>query len=67
MFYLVKKGRRARKNAVAHLWDGQDTICRLFSTGGLNDKFYQTAMSREHLDPEGKKIELPVCKLCSRR
>jgi len=32
--YLVSK----KKNSAAHIWTGNDTACRLFSTGGMGKK-----------------------------
>ena len=48
--YLVRK----KKARIAHLWDGEDTICRMHSTGGLNKRHYKIV----HLN------ELPICTMC---
>lgn len=48
--YLVRK-----KNAkTAHLWTGFDTVCRMYSTGGLRKKSYQAV----------SKTALPICAMC---
>jgi len=48
--YLVRK-----KNAkTAHLWTGFDTVCRMYSTGGLRKKAYQAV----------HKSDLPICAMC---
>tara|TARA_B100000902_G_C26888800_1_gene706272 strand:- start:389 stop:625 length:237 start_codon:yes stop_codon:yes gene_type:complete len=38
-----------------HMWDGEDTLCRLASTGGLNIKRYESS------DPSQGGS---VCKMC---
>src|SRR5271166_5532841 len=51
--YLVKNhGKKTR----AHYWTGSDTVCRMWSTGGLRDKSRYSVTS----DDAG----LPVCQLC---
>lgn len=52
--WLIRKtGERAR----AHIWSGADTVCRMWSTGGLIQSKYQIASDRgEH----------PVCHICQR-
>lgn len=52
MFLLSKK----RKLRPAHHWTGQDTICRLASTGGLNTDNYRLI---DKLSPGH-----PICKMC---
>ena len=52
--YLAHK--RKISHAV-HLWDGRDTLCRMWSTGGLNPKNYQTTDRFSGL----------VCQLCAAR
>lgn len=44
-----------KKHSVAHLWNGTDTACRMFSTGGMRKK-------RQRLSDSllGKKI----CTMC---
>jgi hypothetical protein len=45
-----------KNKSAAHHWDGQDTLCRLFSTGGM------TKRKQEVFDePMGK----PICLMCS--
>lgn len=65
MTYLIRdispeeERRRERKKIplpVAHLWDGTDTRCRMWSTGGIQKKNHY----RVRATPEGRK----VCNLC---
>jgi hypothetical protein len=52
--YLIRvagKGLKAR----AHLWDGDDTVCRMWSTGGLAKRKYSV---------QRKDLGLPVCSMC---
>jgi hypothetical protein len=46
----------AKNKSAAHHWDGKDTLCRLYSTGGLTK-------SKQHVfgDAMGK----PICLMCS--
>ena len=45
-----------KNKSAAHHWDGHDTLCRLFSTGGM------TKRKQEVFDePMGK----PICLMCS--
>lgn len=56
MQYLTKVGKRSRKRKpVAHLWNGEDTYCRMASTGGLGMGRYEV---RDNL--EGCRL----CQLC---
>ena len=41
--YLVRKG----KPRVYHLWNGFDTVCRMYSTGGMSKKKYQVVTNPE--------------------
>jgi hypothetical protein len=34
--FLVHVGRHGAMTRVTHIWDGDDTACRMWSTGGLN-------------------------------
>jgi len=48
MQYLVrskplKLRSRGRATNVAHLWDGHDTLCTMWSTGGLKKSSYLVA------------------------
>jgi hypothetical protein len=36
--FLVKCNIKGTPNGKTHLWNGSDTACRLWSTGGLNQK-----------------------------
>ena len=36
MKYLISKKGNKKKQRRAHLWDGEDTQCRMFSTGKWN-------------------------------
>jgi hypothetical protein len=52
--YLIRgagKGLKAR----AHLWDGADTVCRMWSTGGLAKRKYSV---------QAQVLGLPVCSMC---
>lgn len=51
--YLISK----RKAKVAHIWTGTDTVCRMFSTGGMNKSKYIQAHASE----------LPICQLCAKQ
>ena len=54
MIYLTHS--KAKKKYVAHIWTGKDTVCRMWSTGGLKKH-----MGWVHLDnPAG----LKVCAMC---
>lgn len=48
--YLVRK----KKAKTAHLWTGFDTVCRMYSTGGLRKKSYQAVAQ----------TDLPICTMC---
>lgn len=52
MKYLYKKST----SGAAHIWDDGDTYCRMYSTGGLRKKKYET-----HDDADGRRI----CKMCN--
>jgi hypothetical protein len=45
-----------KNKSAAHHWDGRDTLCRLFSTGGLTKHKQEIFNS-----PMGK----PICLMCS--
>ena len=62
--YLVKRGSRAGNKWVAHLWTGEDTVCRMASTGGLNRRRYLIAANPIHISPSAKKTDLPICCMC---
>lgn len=49
--YIVRR----RKPKVAHIWTGEDTRCRMASTGGLDPANYSVVS-----DPG-----LPVCAMCA--
>jgi len=51
--YLVRKDKMKTK----HLWRDTDTVCRLFSTGGLNQANYEVV----------KESTLPTCVMCDRK
>lgn len=44
-----------KKNSAAHLWTGNDTVCRLYSTGGMSKKKKTVSLTAN-----GK----PICSLC---
>lgn len=54
MKYLVSRVKHWKKRA--HLWDGADTFCRMYLTGGLRQDRYEVADTHE-----GK----PICLMCS--
>jgi hypothetical protein len=54
MQFLIRG--KGKKNA-AHYWDGKDTACRMWSTGGMN----QGRKWSVHDDPG----EHPICTMCA--
>ncbi len=44
-----------KAKSAAHYWDGKDTLCRMYSTGGLSKRKQQIFN-----DPMGK----PICSMC---
>jgi hypothetical protein len=52
--YLIR-GAGKGLNARAHLWDGVDTLCRMWSTGGL---------AKRKFSVQDKDLGLPVCSMC---
>ena len=54
--YLVRKNPNHRQ--VAHYWNGSDTLCRLYSTGGMAKGKYEV------VDKIG---DLPICTMCKTR
>ena len=53
MKYLIRLGK---KKARAHLWLGRDTVCRLYSTGGIRAKSKFIVCD----SPENR----PICVMC---
>jgi thiamine biosynthesis protein ThiC len=51
--FLVRK----KKAVTAHTWTGYDTVCRLYSTGGMNKKRYEVV----------SKSDLPLCTMCGNK
>lgn len=51
MQYLIKL---RKKSKVAHLWTGNDTVCKMASTGGLNTDDFQVI----------DETNLRICKMC---
>lgn len=52
MYLIRKRGKASR----AHIWTGQDTACRMYSTGGLRkDRFYLSEAPGDH----------PICQMCN--
>ena len=49
--YLVRRTRSGK----AHYWNGIDTACRMYSTGGMNPKRY---IPTEYLE------DMPICTMC---
>lgn len=49
--YLIRK----KKAKVAHIFSGDDTLCRMYSTGGLAKKKYIISYESK---------SLPICELC---
>lgn len=54
---LSKQQRRGKAPVVAHLWDGNDTLCELWSTGGIRAK-----RNYKVVDSPG---ELRICRMCA--
>lgn len=53
--FLVRKPCK-KKRLVAHIWTGEDTACRMWSTGGIPHKErYETS-----IDQRGA----PICTMC---
>lgn len=50
--YLVAQG----PNAKAHLWTGTDTVCRMWSTGGLDQRLYRVTDNPK---------QRPTCTMCA--
>lgn len=55
--FLLSKGKKKQK---AHLWNGIDTFCRMWSTGGLNTKKGDFILSSTACGKE-------VCSLCKNK
>lgn len=36
--YIARRNSRGRVSGKTHLWNGQDTMCRMWSSGGLQAK-----------------------------
>lgn len=49
--YFVKVRGKKKHKTTAHIWDGEDTICGIYSRGGLDPDNYQITDS-----PRGKRI-----------
>lgn len=58
--YLIKK----KNTAVKHLWNGTDTICRQYSTGGMSIDNYIIVSDEEMLR---NPINVPICTMCDRK
>jgi hypothetical protein len=54
--YFIKRSKLGEILSVAHIWDGEDTVCRMWSTGGLRGKKYKV----ENEVPS----DTYVCELC---
>jgi hypothetical protein len=58
--YLIrapdKKWKRKGWKTCAHLWDGADTVCRMWSTGGV---------SKHKSSVQDSDMGLPICSMCS--
>ncbi len=53
--FLIRTKKRKRQAARAHIWTGEDTACRMFSTGGMNRANYERSVDRRGL---------PLCLMC---
>ena len=51
MLYLIRKTKRSK----AHMWNGRDTYCTMYSTGGMNKKKYEVV---------GETYKQPTCTMC---
>jgi hypothetical protein len=58
-FIYSKKKKKFKKNVV-HVWDGNDTFCRMWTTGGImrKERFEITKDYPEDVDRE-------VCTMCA--
>ncbi len=54
MKYLVVV-KHSWKGKKSHLWDGNDTLCRMYSTGGLTGRKYRLSDSSGESD---------ICQMC---
>jgi hypothetical protein len=54
--YLMRK-----KSPVAHLWDGLDTLCRMWSTGGMGGMSKGKKKFQVSKDHGGRRI----CTMCA--
>lgn len=52
MRYMIRK----RLNGKAHYWNGTNTLCKMYATGGMNQKKYMLSDSRKGLD---------ICTMCN--
>lgn len=50
MRYLIRKNKAKTK----HFWTGLDTLCRLYSTGGMNKHKFDIV----------DECSLPLCRMC---
>lgn len=55
MMWLIRKKLKGKK-AVAHVWNGEDTACRLWSTGGIG-------RSRPY-EVQEVRGDHPICHMC---
>ncbi len=51
--FLVRKN----KPYTAHIWTGFDTVCRMYSTGGMSKKKFHVV----------EKSSLPTCTMCANK
>ena len=53
MEFLIRKKRSKQK--VAHYWNGADSYCRMWSTGGMRQSLYAV---------HAESSRLPICMMC---
>lgn len=53
MNYLISKNRDSKKKV--HLWNNEDTYCKMYSTGGLSQKKYIVSDNTENKE---------ICQMC---
>lgn len=52
--FVCRVNRHGHSYGSTHIWDGSDTVCRMWSTGGLKQVKYEFLVS----------APTPVCKNC---
>ena len=55
MKYLIRRKKNNELGKIAHLWNGEDTYCRMASTNGLNIRNYKVF---------GSSMGKSICQMC---